>query len=424
MKKKFAAFSVLAAGTIFVSPLLSPVYAETNENKLSNIQSELEGKQNDLQNKSAEKEQIEKEIQESQKKIDELTTSINKNEAELNDTKKEISKTQQAIAEKKKHIEQLQTNIDTRQEVIKQRLQSMQEKPRTSIITEVLTNSANIADLVDNMYSVSLILNNDTDIVKKQTSDQNAVTTEKEAVEKKEQQLKESEQKLVQKQQELQNNQQQQQTFINDLHTKVAKVDSEIEGLEESKGILENQRQAVQKAIEEEKRAEEARKVEEARKAEEAKKQAAASAKESTQSAPTPQDTNKGGFIKPAAGSKTSGFGTRSLDNHKGIDIAASGTVPIMAAADGVVIRSELSSSYGNVVYLSHRINGKTYTTVYAHMSSRSVSNGQTVKQGDQLGFMGNTGQSFGQHLHFELHLGEWNVGKTNAVDPSPYIGL
>ncbi|GAB6446116.1 hypothetical protein bcgnr5390_41970 [Bacillus luti] len=57
-------------------------------------------------------------------------------------------------------------------------------------------------------------------------------------------------------------------------------------------------------------------------------------------------------------------------------------------------------------------------------MSSRSVSNGQTVKQGTQLGFMGNTGQSYGQHLHFELHLGEWNVGKTNAVDPSPYIGL
>lgn len=408
MKKKFVAFSVLAAGTIFASPLLSPAYAETNQDKLSNIQSELEGKQNDLQNKSAEKEQIEKEIQELQKKIDDLTTSINKNEAELNDTKKEISKTQQVITEKKKHIEQLQTNIDTRQEVIKQRLQSMQEKPRTNIITEVLTNSANIADLVDNMYSVSLILNNDTDIVKKQTNDQDAVTKEKEAVEKKEQQLKESEQKLEQKQQELQNNQQQQQTLISDLHTKVAKVDSEIEGLEESKGILENQRQAVQKAIEEEKRAEEAR------------KQAATSA----QAAPTPHDTNIGGFIKPAAGSKTSGFGVRSIDNHKGIDIAASGTVPIIAAADGVVIRSELSSSYGNVVYLSHRINGKTYTTVYAHMSSRSVSNGQTVKQGTQLGFMGNTGQSYGQHLHFELHLGEWNVGKTNAVDPSPYIGL
>ena len=142
------------------------------------------------------------------------------------------------------------------------------------------------------------------------------------------------------------------------------------------------------------------------------------------QAAPVPHDTNIGGFIKPAAGSKTSGFGARSLDNHKGIDIALQEPFQLSAAADGVVIRSELSSSYGNVVYLSHRINGKTYTTVYAHMSDRSVSNGQTVKQGTQLGFMGNTGQSYGQHLHFELHLGEWNVGKTNAVDPSPYIGL
>ncbi len=69
MKKKFAAFSVLAAGTIFASPLLSPAYAETNQDKLSNIQSELEGKQSDLQNKSVEKEQIEKEIQELQKKM-------------------------------------------------------------------------------------------------------------------------------------------------------------------------------------------------------------------------------------------------------------------------------------------------------------------------------------------------------------------
>ena len=60
MKKKFAAFSVLAKRNDFASPLLSPVYAETNQDKLSNIQSELEGKQSDLQNKSVEKEQIEK----------------------------------------------------------------------------------------------------------------------------------------------------------------------------------------------------------------------------------------------------------------------------------------------------------------------------------------------------------------------------
>ena len=77
------------------------------------------------------------------------------------------------------------------------------------------------------------------------------MTKEKEAVEKRAT-TERIRAKIRTKQQELQNNQQQQQTLISDLHTKVAKVDSEIEGLEESKGILENQRQAVQKAIEEE----------------------------------------------------------------------------------------------------------------------------------------------------------------------------
>ncbi|ENQ3104760.1 Septal ring factor EnvC, activator of murein hydrolases AmiA and AmiB [Bacillus sp. 491mf] len=427
MNKKITAFSLLTAGTIFVSPVLSTAYAETSQDKLTNIQSQLDGNQQELHMKLEEKQKIEKEIQDLQKKIDELTSSINKNEADLKATKTEIDKTQASITEKKKHIEELQKQIDSRQELIKHRLQSMQEKPRTNLITEVLINTNNFAELLENVYSVSLILNSDTEIVKQQTQDQDTVKKEKEAVEKKEQQLKEAEKTLQKQQQELQANQQQQQTLITDLHAKASKLDSEMESLEEAKSILENQRKAVQNAIEEEKRAEDEKKAAEAKKAEEQKQSASSSQTASAPVSvptPAPQGGSTGGFIKPAAGSKTSGFGVREMDNHKGIDIAASGTVPIIAAADGVVIRSDLSSSYGNVVYLSHRINGKTYTTVYAHMSSRSVSAGQTVKQGQQLGFMGNTGQSFGQHLHFELHIGEWNQAKSNAVDPSSYIGL
>ncbi|MFB9759006.1 SH3 domain-containing protein [Ectobacillus funiculus] len=136
----------------------------------------------------------------------------------------------------------------------------------------------------------------------------------------------------------------------------------------------------------------------------------------------TPNEVKASGFIKPAIGSYTSGFGKRSGQMHYGLDIAASGTVPIAAAADGVVTRSYFSASYGNVVFVSHNINGQTYTTVYAHLSSRSVSAGQRVTQGQQLGFMGNTGESEGQHLHFEIHKGGWNIAKSNAVDPRPYI--
>ncbi|MGD6836606.1 SH3 domain-containing protein [Bacillus thuringiensis] len=137
----------------------------------------------------------------------------------------------------------------------------------------------------------------------------------------------------------------------------------------------------------------------------------------------TPNNENRiSGFIKPAAGNYSSGFGKRDGHMHYGLDIAASGKVPVVAAADGIVTRSYYSASYGNVVFVSHNITGQTYTTVYAHLNSRSISAGQSVKQGQQIGIMGNTGQSEGQHLHFEIHKGEWNAQKSNAVNPKLYI--
>ncbi|EOP91554.1 hypothetical protein IGM_01968, partial [Bacillus cereus HuB4-4] len=141
-----------------------------------------------------------------------------------------------------------------------------------------------------------------------------------------------------------------------------------------------------------------------------------------TQEPTQEQELTRSGFIKPAEGRYTSGFGKRGGQMHYGQDIVASGSVPIVAAADGEVIRSYYSESYGNAIFISHNINGKNYTTVYAHLSSRAVSAGQKVKQGQKIGIMGNTGQSEGQHLHFEIHIGEWNGQKSNAVDPKPYI--
>ncbi|MEN0666895.1 M23 family metallopeptidase [Caldifermentibacillus hisashii] len=131
-------------------------------------------------------------------------------------------------------------------------------------------------------------------------------------------------------------------------------------------------------------------------------------------------------FIWPADGTVTSGFGSRGGGSfHYGIDIAKSGTVPIKASASGTVSRSYNSSSYGEVVFIQHNINGQVYETVYAHMrsGSRTVSAGQTISQGQILGYMGSTGDATGQHLHFELHVGTWNSSKSNAVNPLNYLG-
>ncbi len=133
-------------------------------------------------------------------------------------------------------------------------------------------------------------------------------------------------------------------------------------------------------------------------------------------------------FIRPVEGGKISShYGFRSGSFHHGIDIAEKGTVPIKAAASGTVRVSTFGSPgnynrYGNVIVIRHNIGGKTYETLYAHMSSRSVSVGTTVQQGQTIGYMGNTGESYGQHLHFEIHVGTWNGYKSNSTDPYPFI--
>ena len=109
----------------------------------------------------------------------------------------------------------------------------------------------------------------------------------------------------------------------------------------------------------------------------------------------------------------TSAFGYRihpisgQAHSHTGIDVSAAGGTPIYATKGGQVIMSEYGSganwSYGNSVVIDH---GDGTTSLYAHMSSRAVSEGQMVNQGQTIGYVGNTGNSKGNHLHLEVRVG------------------
>ncbi|PEW14821.1 MULTISPECIES: M23 family metallopeptidase [Bacillus cereus group] len=130
-------------------------------------------------------------------------------------------------------------------------------------------------------------------------------------------------------------------------------------------------------------------------------------------------------FIYPTDTTRvTSGF-RGSRPDHHGVDLAEAGYHPIYAAASGQVSRSYFSSSYGECIMIVHTIDGITWETVYAHMrsGSRTVKEGDYVSQGQTIGVMGNTGDSSGQHLHFELHKGRWNASKSNAVNPLAHLG-
>jgi murein DD-endopeptidase MepM/ murein hydrolase activator NlpD len=118
--------------------------------------------------------------------------------------------------------------------------------------------------------------------------------------------------------------------------------------------------------------------------------------------------------VLPVNGARlTSGFGARWGTVHAGIDLAAPMHTPEYAAMDGVVLKAGAASGYGLAVYLQHA-NGDV--TVYGHMDSILVAEGQVVRAGDTIALLGNRGQSTGPHLHFEVHIGGMDGTKVDPV--------
>jgi murein DD-endopeptidase MepM/ murein hydrolase activator NlpD len=120
-----------------------------------------------------------------------------------------------------------------------------------------------------------------------------------------------------------------------------------------------------------------------------------------------------GDLIWPIRGSVTSPFGMRWGRLHAGIDIGAATGTPIHAAANGRVILMAPTGGYGNYTCVKH---AGPVSTCYAHQSRFGTSVGASVRQGDVIGFVGNTGHSFGSHLHFEVRI------DGRPVDPRGYL--
>jgi hypothetical protein len=124
----------------------------------------------------------------------------------------------------------------------------------------------------------------------------------------------------------------------------------------------------------------------------------------------------------------TSGFGPRWGAEHRGIDLVPPNALgkPIFAARDGKVIAAGPADGFGNWIVIKHDdVDGKRYDTVYGHMATEGVfvKAGDSVTAGQEIGKIGNEGESTGPHLHFEI----WENGHTNfaggtAIDPAPII--
>jgi murein DD-endopeptidase MepM/ murein hydrolase activator NlpD len=132
------------------------------------------------------------------------------------------------------------------------------------------------------------------------------------------------------------------------------------------------------------------------------------------QGSPGPIKKGSGRLIWPVNGPISGVFGENRGDHiHQGIDIVADEGVPIRAADGGRVALAGWTGGYGNYTCIQHT---SSLSTCYGHQSRIGVSVGQTVKQGQVIGAVGNTGHSFGAHLHFEVRI------NGTAVDPMGYL--
>lgn len=126
------------------------------------------------------------------------------------------------------------------------------------------------------------------------------------------------------------------------------------------------------------------------------------------------EEAKRPDVVSPADGTFTSGFGGRWGTTHYGLDIANSIGTPIKSVMDGEIIEAGSASGFGQWVRVQHE---DGTITVYGHVDTITVNEGESVEAGEQIATMGNKGFSTGPHLHFEV----WNAsGK--KINPKPWL--
>lgn len=410
---------------IFMAMLLFvqvPAGYATSLSDLKQEQKKLQQEQNNLNSSINEKDKQINTIQSKQdqllEQIQTLNAEIEKTNASITEVNADIEQANKEIVELEKAIAELQQKIDERTELLEERARAIQSSGTVSYL-DVLLGANSFVDFIDRFSAVTTLIDADRQIMSDQKKDQQSLEEQKQLLEDTKKQLEENQAKLKSLKASLDSQKVEKNKLVDELEAEQAKLKNE-------KALLEEE---YSEALQLSKEVEAQIQKEQARLAEIARQQALNKGNSSsgTTSGDTPA-VSAGTWTKPTTGRLTSPFGWRNIgygsEFHYGIDIANKTGTPIVAAADGVVSYASALSTYGNVIMVTHSIDGQIWTTVYAHLSGFSVSVGESVSKGQVIGSMGSTGRSTGPHLHFEMHTGTWAGARKNAVNPLKYISI
>lgn len=430
MNKKSRSLTSAIATALAITLIIPSVTANAESiEDLKSQQQELNKKESKLQSTIQEKS---KKITKNESKMDHIMEQISKldkkilkTDHKLKKALEKIDKTNSEIDILKDSINDLEQKIEERDQLLLQRARAIQEHGGEVSYLDVVLKAKSIGDFIDRVSAVNTLLEADRMILQEQHDDKNKLEEQKATLEEKLQKQEMYRDELNSLRQSLDEKKKDKDHLIDQLEAEQDHLKSEKKLLEKEYSEALNISKKVQKEIEKE----------QARLAEVARKQAEAASKSSSTTAVSNSgetgnipEVASGTWTKPTNGTLTSGFGWRNIgagpEFHYGVDLANKIGTPVVAAADGVVFKASPLSTYGNVIMITHSINGHTFTTVYAHLSGYNSTVGQSVKKGQVIGYMGNTGRSFGSHLHFEIHTTAWQGQSVGAVNPLRYISL
>lgn len=353
------------------------VYAATVQEKISAASKE---KQEALDKMKAAEQQKDDVVARS----DQLNREIDIVQTEIYEIDIIIGEADEEIKAKEEEIAAYEADITVQSDAFKQVLRSMDETSTSSYL-DLLLSSESFSEFLVNLETINEITQHDMAVIDEMVALKNSVEAAKAVIEAKKAEQEEARGIAADKENTLQAKLKEQQALTKELEEDIEKY----------------------------------KKVYEAARAEEEKLKSSV-APELSKSSGTVKYTG-GVFCWPAPSYTriSSPYGYRihpiykTKKFHSGVDMAAPGGTNILAAADGTVIRAAWNGGYGNCVIIDH---GGGVSTLYGHARSLLVSKGQKVKKGQVIALVGTTGNSTGNHLHFEVLLN----GKT--TDPMPYL--
>ena len=337
-------------------------------------QAASQARQDELEEQLADVEADQAEAQQRRQLLQAQLDAINN---EIENIDKQIAYYDQEIAQKEAEQAEAEANEEAQYELFCQRVRAMEEEGTVSYWS-ILFNSESFSELLDRLADIDAVMAYDNQVMDELIAIREEIIALRTQLETSRAEEQAARDQQAAKQAEQQAKVAEAQKLLDQINADVAEVNRQLDAESEAAAEIQAEIAQKQKQLEEQRR---------------------------QNNITIDSETS---YLWPLPGyyRLSSLFGYRihpitgKAHSHTGIDIPAPGNTPILACKSGQVVTSAYHYSYGNYVVIDH---GNGNSTLYAHMSSRAVSEGDMVTQGQTIGYVGTTGSSTGNHLHLEV---------------------